>query len=47
MAEITFDHAVIYNGVFYPANEKIIADDKKVKEAEETPKEKNKKKGVK
>lgn len=46
----TFDHAVIYDGVFYPANTEItvkeVKDDKKVTE-ENTVTETPKKKGAK
>lgn len=34
MAKIKFDHAVIYNGVFYPANTEIEAKEPKLKEPE-------------
>lgn len=37
MPKITFDHAVIYNGVFYPANTEIEAKEPK-KEAKPTEK---------
>ena len=43
MAKITFDHAVIYNGIFYPTGSEIKTKDEIIKEvdAPEIPKKAN------